>query len=308
MKYTNKHKLKPEVVAAIMKDRYTEEDEESFDESASTLVAPTQQVTLKRQFKGTGKLRIFDVVDSFWSFMGSIAHKVLEEAWHASMSAAGSISEKRLYQKILGIMLSGKSDLYAKPEIRDYKTCKVYKIQKGDYIDWYAQLNVYAWLTRMNGHVVESLRIITLIFDWKKGEVYKKNYPECPVVEIPVPLWTIEEQRAYVTERVTRLLDAKDLTPQQLYEQYPCSKHEMWENVKDYTVMKAGVKKAHRVFDNAIEQVAYYNEKRETLTDEEKADYTLVTRYSPRRRCLDHCEASTVCIQNRELLKAEAAK
>ena len=133
--YTNKHGLPEEVVKAIMKDRYTDNTEESFDLSASSLCNPTQKLVLERRYKNLGKLRVFDVVDRFWAFLGSIAHTVLEEAWHESM---GSISERRLYMLRLGHSIAGKMDIYhaEKKQIRDYKLTKVYKIQKADYSDW----------------------------------------------------------------------------------------------------------------------------------------------------------------------------
>ena len=130
-RYTNKHGLPEEVVRAIMKDRYTDPDEEPSDFSATTLVAPIQQTILKRRYPDQHIIR--DVVDYFWAFIGSIAHSVLEEAWHESI---GSIVEKRLYIEVAGKSVSGKMDCYHNGEIRDYKSTKSYKIMKCFYRDW----------------------------------------------------------------------------------------------------------------------------------------------------------------------------
>lgn len=60
---TNKYNLPDEVCRAIMKDRYTAEEDEEFDFSASTLVAPVQQTVLKHRHKDS--LVVRDVTDYF---------------------------------------------------------------------------------------------------------------------------------------------------------------------------------------------------------------------------------------------------
>jgi hypothetical protein len=68
--YTNKHGLSDEVVKAILTDRYTTAGEAPSDYSASRLIAPVQQTVLERTYPED--LKTFDVVDDFYSFLGSI--------------------------------------------------------------------------------------------------------------------------------------------------------------------------------------------------------------------------------------------
>jgi hypothetical protein len=241
-KYTNEHGLPAEVVSALTRDYYTVEGEKLGDYSASTLVSPVQKTTLEKRYQAiNGKLKIFDVIDQFWAFLGSVSHQVLETAWHASME---SIVEERFYMKTLGRVVSGKLDVYAEglEQIRDYKTCKVYKILKGDFSDWEKQLNIYAQLLRENKKPVKEIKIIAMITDWKKGEArYKSNYPPAPIAIIPIRLWSEKEAKAYINHRVKSLKAAELLSDAEIAVQFPCTNKERWKDLKDWAIIKNGV-------------------------------------------------------------------
>jgi hypothetical protein len=303
MKITNHHNLPDEIVNAFLKDRYTDETEDPFDYSASTLVAPIQLTVLKKRHPH--KLVVRDVVDFFWRFMGSIAHNVLEEAWHESM---GSKVEKRLYLEVAGKVLAGKIDCYGDGQLRDYKTCKAYKIVKGKYDEWEQQLNIYAQLLIENGYLLSILKIYALIFDWKETETGKKNYPDAPVAIIPFRLWADRERADFIYQRIMLLEKAFGLTDEQLAEQIPCSRREMWQDLKDIAIIKKGSKRATKTFEAFEEAEAYMK----TYAANPKScinykDYEIVERWTARKRCLKHCDAATVCKQHERLLQEEGA-
>lgn len=295
-RYTNKNNLPPEVVAALLKDRYTVEGEEPSDFSTSRLVAPIQQTILEKRHPDDLKIR--DVIDEYWAFLGSIAHQVLEESWHAAM---GGIVEERLYMDVLGKVLSGKMDRYLEPEIRDYKTTKVYKIMKGDYDEWEKGQNIYAQLCREKGWEVKSIKIIVLLTDWKKGEMYKKNYPQAPILEIPLRVWSEKEALAYINHRAGGIIDAETLSDEEVYAKYPCSSKEMWEDVRDYAVIKneSATDPAARATKSCETEAAatqYIGEKGWHST------HQVVKRMTPRTRCNDWCDAAPVCLQHKAYL------
>ena len=298
--YTNKHRVSAPMVAAILKDRYTDPDEKTSDYSASTLVAPTLQTVLQKRHADS--LLVRDVTDLFYSFMGSVAHQVLEDSWIEMM---GGIVEKRLYDTVHGKEISGKLDRYLEGAIRDYKTCKVYKIQKGEHTDWEAQQNIYAHLCRLAGLPVNSLHIAAMIFDWKAGETYKENYPLSPIITLDLNLWAEPKAKAYIDDRVMRLIEAEKIEDDAaLSEAFPCSNHEMWKDLKDISVMKEGGKKATRTFkdlDTAREEAAQYMVEKGYAPPE----YTIVERYSDRTRCLGHCDVAHLCPQNKWLFEQE---
>jgi len=285
MKFTNTNNLPQEIVNAIIKDRYTDENEEPSDYSATSLISPVQQTILKKRYPDNHIIR--DVTDYYWAFIGSIAHTVLEEAWRESM---GSIVERRIYAEVDNTTISGKIDCYHNGEIRDYKSTKAYKIIKGDYSDWEKQLNIYAYLCSKNGLSVERLRIYAFLLDWKKHEIHKNKYPKCPIVEIPLRLWSQEEQEQYIQNRIMKLKCAETLSDDKLAEIYPCSENEMWQDVKDYCIKKAGAQRATKVFETEEEAAKYLKEL--------SADYFIEKRLTKKTRCLEYCQVSHICKQN----------
>ena len=322
MKYTNRHGLSPEVVRAITKERYIVEDEAPSDYSISDLVNPVQMTTIKKKYPED--LVVRDVVDLFYSFMGSVAHQVLEDSAHEDDQTT---VEERLYMKIRDVTISGKLDCYqheasvlevdgeeiivpydpsiiAKrrpPQIRDYKTTKVYNIQKGDHKKWEEQVNCYAVLLIENNKPVEDLTITCLIFDWKKNETYKQNYPKTPIIDLKMPLWALEDQLYYVHEKVKNLELAKQLDLQTLAKAYPCSKEDMWQNHNGYSVIKKGSDRASRNFDTHQEAVQYIEDSKSAT----HKTHQVVERLGIRRRCFEYCDAAKICEQHKKLCKQE---
>lgn len=283
--YTNRHNLPPEIVSILTKNRYNESNERLGDYSVTTLCSPIQQTILKRRYPE--KLKVFDVIDLFPSFTGSIAHKVLEE--HGSDS---SLIEKRFYGTVLGKEISGQVDHYKDGIITDYKSTKVYKIMKNDYTDWEQQLNVYAWLARISGYTVNSIRIYTFILDWKKHEAYKKGYPKCPILEIPLRLWSKDECEKFIVHKIGLFIKNEQKKDSEIIE---CTAKEMWQDVKDWCIIKKGAKRATKCFDNKIEAEEYYH------MQSFKEDFELVKRMTKRTRCFDHCVVSELCSQHKRL-------
>jgi hypothetical protein len=307
-KFTNHQSLPDEVVASVMMDRYNDDSEDPYDYSASNLTAPVQQQILKKRHKDN--LRIFDVTDKFASFFGSVAHQVLEDAWHESM---GSIPEERIYMTVHGKIISGKLDLYHEPEIRDYKTTKVYKVMKKLFDDWAKGQNVYAALCRVNGRPVDTITICAMMKDWSKGELYKENYPPAEIQMIPLPVWSQEDAMAYIEERVANLVEAEGIEEElshtvlgpndnlsrladiELYHRFPCSQEDMWQRVKDCCILKGDSDRAvsGTVRTNEVDCYKILNEKYAG-----QDEYKVVTRWTKRTRCEDWCECSTVCRQD----------
>lgn len=289
MEFTNIHQLPPEIVKVLTRERYNTEGVSLGDYSVTTLCAPIQQTVLKRRY--ADQLKVSDVCDNFWAFVGSIAHKVLEE--HGSDDA---LIEKRLYAQMLGNTISGQVDHYKSGIITDYKSTKSYKIIKGKFDDWENQLNVYAWLAAQNDLKVDKIRIFTFILDWCKHKAYEKGYPKCPIVEIDLPLWDKQKAGDFVHLQLT-VLTANELREDK--ELAPCSPHEMWQDVKDWAIIKNGSERATKCFDTEEEAVACFEEKYELAT------HYVEKRMTKRTRCFDHCPVSIHCHQHKALCEQE---
>ena len=297
VQFTNKFNLPPEVVNAIMKDRYTTEGEEEYDLSVTTLISPIQQTALCSRHKGN--LAVRDVMDNFWSFLGSIAHQILEEGWHKDM---GSIVEQRLYYTCEGIKIGGKFDCYGQGEIRDYKTTKVYKVMKGDFKEWEKQLNIYAFFCDKNNLPVSSIKVIAILLDWSLYEK-RPNYPPAPIQIIQLPLWRSERTEAYIKDRVLKLLKASTIDDLSLAYTYPCSREEMWSDVKDHIIAKKGRKNAVKVFSDYNMALTEYQN-----NYQHDKKYSVITRYKERKRCFRYCPASNTCQQHKMLCQQEGVK
>jgi len=289
---TNRFNLPKEIVSALTKDRYDPKGEIEKDSvSVTTLINPIQLTTLKNRYPDS--LKETDVIDYFWSFMGSIAHFILQE--HGSDE---SLTEERLYTEVAGQRISGCSDHYKNETITDYKTTKVYKIMKADYSDWEKQLNLYAFIFGANGYDVKELKVIAILQDWKEHESYKQGYPQCPIVEIPLRLWSTDEQLSYISERVRLLELASHMPDEFLADTIPCSDRDMWRDIKDYAAMKEGASRASKVFDSLEAAQEYCIDKKDVIA---------ITRYTPRTRCLKWCPVSNLCKQHKDLSEAEGS-
>ena len=286
--------LPQELIAAIETDHYTDPTDKPSDYSATKLISPIQKTELARRYKDTDKLIESDVLDRFPAWVGSIIHNSIQDAWKKSM---GSIVEERFYMTFMDKVVSGKVDCLSGNTIIDWKTCRVYKVLKGDTEDWEKQANIYALLAENSGYEVKDLRIYAIILDLTKNESYKQDMPKKPVVMFKLNRWTNEEIKQYIKQRVIWLEEAKKLTDEQLAEEFPCSRKEQWSGIQDYAVVpkKEGYSRATKVFKEyeGIEAAEQW------LLESKHTDETheVITRYKKRTRCLEYCECKNICKQ-----------
>jgi hypothetical protein len=280
---TNVHNLDYQVCKAILKDRYTDENDKPSDFSATTLIAPTQQTVLRERHES----RPMDVTDYTWSFFGSVIHQVLEDSADEEEEI---VQEERLYMDISGITLSGKLDCYFpnRKMILDYKSTKAYKIMKGDYTDWAKQLNVYAALCRANNMPVEKIMVQVIVLDWSPVNTYKEGYPETAWPKIEIPLWNEQITEEFIHNQVDKFILARALSDDDLAIQYPCSASDRWMDVS-FAVMKKGGKRATKVFDNKDEA--------EIFAAEKGKNFYVEDRQTEPRRCASYCDVSHKCKQ-----------
>jgi hypothetical protein len=171
---------------------------------------------------------------------------------------------------------------------------------KGDYQDWATQQNIYAHLCRLNDWPVSSIKIVAMLGDWKQGEMFKENYPDCALQIIPIRVWSHEECQTWIEERVSAIQLASELDDDLLAKHYPCSNEERWKNYQGTAVMKKGGKKASFLMkpsqgteeDNLQACKDYWKEKKLGLDE-----YEIQVRWSEPKRCLNWCAASTICKQ-----------
>lgn len=237
MKLTNKHNLPESIIKAIMNDPY---NAGPCDMSVTTLISPARKVELTRWHKD--KITE-DASDKIWTLFGQAMHHVLERADNES------ITEARLSIKRQGWEISGQLDRYdptSGGSLSDYKVTSVYAVKNGHRKEWEAQLNILATLLREQSYSVDKLEIVAILRDWSNARSKGNDYPDCPVVTIPVPLWSQEKCEEYIDERIRIHQAAKSKLPL-------CTPEERWQTADVFALRKEGRKTAVKLYATEAE-------------------------------------------------------
>ena len=279
MKLTNNFSLPDTIVNVIKRPQYDKGDSQI---SATEILNSPRIVQLKR--KHWDELSE-DASDMVWSLFGSAVHNVLQHG-----KDDHHIVEQRVFVEFEGWKISGAIDLQEVYEdgtvISDYKVTSAWTVMN-EKADWHNQLNLYAWLLRMKGKTVKALQIVAIVRDWSRRDAkLKEGYPPSPVTVINIPLWTFEDQTAYVKRRLALHNDA--FFAAHTDEGMPmCTPDETWEKPTVYAVMKEGGKRAKSVHS--------------TKEDAEKnlpaTGYFVEVREGSRTRCESFCQVSQYCDQ-----------
>lgn len=249
MKLTNKFGLPDPVVKALTRNEYTKGE----SNRSVTQLIDSPRVRILRQENWDSMEE--DVSEKMWAVLGSAAHKIFEETGDEN-----HLTEERLYTEVQGWVISGAIDVQRIEEdgvtVIDYKTTSVWSVILGKK-EWEYQLNCYAYLVRhAKAQKVKALKVIAILRDWRaKDAETKEDYPNAPIVEIDIPLWSEAEQDAYIHGRVELHQKAEfdRLTGSELPE---CSESERWAKPSVWAVRKIGNKRALKLYDNEAEAYA----------------------------------------------------
>jgi len=208
--------------------------------SATELVGPVRLAMLRDRHREHIEVDVCDM-----------SHAILGEAVHTLLERAGddAITEQRFIIDVMGKEVSMKPDRF-EPEaehLRDFKTAKVWAYVLGTKDEWVRQTNIYAHGLRQHGHTVSEISIELLIKDWDyKGPlgqttIPKNEYPESPIIRIPVDVWLDADVEDYLRDRVMLFMDLEDTPDNEL----PiCTMEERWGRPDKWAVKKKGGKRA----------------------------------------------------------------
>lgn len=234
-----------------------------------------------------------DVADRIWALMGQIAHGVLERADDQAWC------EERLYISRHGWRISGQFDRYLlEPDglLQDYKLTTVYAVRDGCKPEWEAQENIYALMLREHGYRVERLEVVAILRDWQRSKAkHTSDYPQKPVLIVPVSLWPTEQTEEYIKSRLMAHGWAQHELPE-------CTTEERWERPAVYALHKRGNTRATSLHDRIEQAEAARDAAIEAAT--RKAEYEIQERPAQQIRCTDYCPAMPFCDQGKALLKA----
>ena len=287
MKLTNKFGIPETFVNVLKRPTYSKG---AAHLSVTQLINSPKIVALTKKFEDELEQ---DVSEMVWSIFGSAIHGVLEHG-----KDDNHLVEERIHSMVDGWKISGAVDLQVVDDkggisIRDYKTTSVWAVMN-EKIEWEQQLNIYAWLvdTVKEDFFVKDLGIVAIIRDWSRREANRNSdYPQAPVKEIPIKLWTYEEQEAFIKDRITAH-SACEFAMETDGDLPPCTPDEMWEKPTVWAIKKTGGVRAKSLHDN--EEAA--QKALETLGK----DYEIEVRPGSRTRCESFCPVNTYCQQWRD--------
>ncbi len=296
MQITNNANLPTAIVNAVRNDPY---NAGACDISVTKLIGPPQIRVLEREH---AEDLTEDASDRIWSLIGQIGHGILERA------ESVAITERRLFADIAGWQISGQFDRMTIEDngtLSDYKFTSVWAVTEGPKPEWIAQLNVLRWLAAENGYPeIRRLLVVAILRDWSKGKARQGHpYPPHQVKVLPVPLWTLDETRAYIIERIQlhKLADEcaahGDPLPR-------CTDAERWAKPTVYAVRKPGRKSAVKLHANEDDALTHSAEIPNAYIEHRPGESI---------RCADYCAVAPFCAQRqaelaeREEAQAEAA-
>lgn len=285
MKLTNKHGLPGTIINVLQRPQYSKG---AAHISATELLSSPRIVQLRRQHWDDIEE---DAADMVWSLFGSALHNVLQHG-----KDENHIVEERLFTEVDGWKLSGAIDLQEiEPDgvvISDYKCTSVWSVMN-EKLDWQRQLNVYAYLVEtVKKMPVKAVQIVAVLRDWSAREAEtREDYPQAPIVVVPINLWGMDIRTAYIRSRIHLHSEALFAAESGGDIDY-CTADECWEKPTTFAVKKKGNKRATLVLkteEEALHQVSQMGEA-----------YVIERRPGERTRCERFCSVSPWCEQYKE--------
>jgi hypothetical protein len=290
MKLTNKFNIPQTFINVLDRPTYSKGKAHL---SVTQLLNSPKIVALTKKFEEDIEQ---DASDMVWSIFGSAVHNVLEHGRDDN-----HIVEERIHKEYEGWNISGAIDLQvvnkAGIDVKDYKTTTIWAVMN-EKVEWEIQLNIYAGLVEDVKNIpVTSVGIVAIIRDWNRREsTTREGYPEAPIKELPIRLWSKEERDAFISNRIA-LHSACEFALETDGELPDCTPEEMWEKPTVWAVRKIGNKRAHSLYET--EQLAI--EALKDLGDK----YEMEVRKGERTRCTNFCPVNTWCTQYQTYLKEQ---
>ena len=282
MKLTNKYNIPQTFVNVLQRPTYSKGKAHL---SVTQLINSPKIVALTGLFADEIEQ---DVSEMVWSLFGSAVHGVLEHGKDANHKI-----EERLHAEIDGWNISGAIDLQIIHEdgiaIRDYKTTSAWAVMN-EKIEWEQQLNIYAWLVEtVKKTPVTDVGIVAIIRDWnRRDSTSREGYPEAPIKELPVKLWSYEERQQFISDRIAKH-SACEFAIESDSEIPECTPEEMWERPTTWAVKKVGGVRAKSVCST--------EEEANSVLEKIGKGYEIEVRQGERIRCANYCSVNHRCSQ-----------
>jgi len=285
MKITNKHNVPQAIINFMNKNEYSSGNS---DITVSRLIDSPRRAILKKQSWNDIELDISSLLPSL---MGTALHKMFEEG---SGKEESHVSEERIFVKLNGWIVSGQIDtqiVHDKIIVQDYKSTSAWAVMN-EKKDWERQTNLYAYLVEKDkGKEVEAVEIVAFIRDWSRRDAERNpDYPQCMIVTLRPPLWSMEERERYLLERLDlhATAETNHITGGSIG---LCTPEDQWKRNPSYAARKDGNVRASKVFESEEEAKLYIVDKK---------GFSVITRPAEAIRCANFCEVAPFCSQWKE--------
>lgn len=317
-KYTNKDNVSLPLAVWLMHDDYDYDTRDNVI-SATALLKPIRALVLIDQHKGLDKT--VDIMSLVSSRMGSAIHAIAEKAWTNRKNISKALEalqvsnlddklvinpdkvkegeipiyvEQRHEKEIDDYIISGKYDLIVDGTVSDYKSTSVWSyIFDSNALKYTQQASIYKWLApdRITDNNVHIQYIFT---DWSAAQAMRdSSYPQTRVLTKEYPIWSTEQTKFFISEKIKLLKQYKDSPQEDLPE---CTKEELWESETKYKYYKNPAKMAR-----ATKNFDTLNEANVRLASDGGVG-TVVTVPGEVKACR-YCEVSDVCKQAQNLIQ-----
>ena len=293
---TNNKGFPMALVKAVENDSYSKG---RADRSVTGLLAPPRQAALKDIHEDD---LTEDVADRTYALYGQLIHLLLERAGEQDRNA---LTEERMFTEVEGWTISGQTDTITLTEeegwvVSDYKFVTAHKFKRdysGELVmppEYERQLNMYGHLLRENGFKVEGLKIVAIYRDWSKMEARRDgNYPQLGAETHDVKLWSADEAREFMAERVRLHQAAENDLPE-------CTDEDRWAKPDKYALMSTPTSvRARKLFDTEVSAVTWAYE------NKIKEGWVVDHRPGVNTRCENYCLVSEYCEQFKALQKIQ---
>lgn len=203
------------------------------------------------------------------------------------------IYEFKLHYDYKGFVLSGKFDLYDKAErcLYDYKLCSIYAyLYPESRKSWTNQTNVYAFMLRNEGYIVDDIKICALFRDWSASRVgLNPDYPTSQEMTIPIKVYSQKDMKVAIEKRMQMHMDAEKtgILPE-------CTGSERWASANSFNIKKKGLKR--RLAGLATEELAN-DWMRNNVHKYPEGSLYLEIIPGESKKCNGYCSVRTVCDQ-----------
>jgi len=286
MKLSNRFNLPQPFVAAVSTDEYIRGDAAY---TTTELIKPSRIVALHRKYEAQLEE---DVSDRVWRLQGQAKHVVFERI--AKTEPGRYIVEQR-FETVMpgGMKISGQIDLYDRKDhtLYDWKETSVWKFLLGDTEEWEQQANINVYHMRNGGFLVDRVKNIAILKDWKKRKARfgrEKDYPNCAIHIVDLPIWNAGAQQSFILERA-RMHDEQMANPP------VCTKKERWQRDASFAVMRTDRKRALRLYDNRDQAEAAMMHAMKIGKPGDSSKFYIEERQAEPVRCLDFCEVQLFC-------------